>query len=370
MGDIADSLWRIIKPRIEEQNGLGVAETPKKIRARRGMAYINSEGGISTKSGSDPSGGDETGAPGAEQETDPENAGQDEKTNAPGSANGGAAGGPDGASGDVDDLLGASNPPVLDTQIGTLTGTDPDDGSDISIDLNRACGAEYDAPAGWDTPDQGPIPELYQQGYKWASTSGPASSSVGDHSSPVAALNAHSSWLNGQSSKYRNYSRGGYWVSQTNSGVPTEYQASFSGEEYIGGEWVSSPLQFGVTRNICGGGDPASVCPASPEAARPTEHPSDGSCKIAYDCAAGGFKGHSMDPDCSATQKTASTCQQVRSASDPNQYYRVCKLGDGGNKVTPVDNVGAPVPGGITYVTDGTGKITGVYDSVSQAHVN
>lgn len=73
MGEIRDAILKIVKSDKEIGNALQSAKVPGKIRSLRGIAYIGDDGGSKSKKVIDPSNGENTGAPGATQETDPAN---------------------------------------------------------------------------------------------------------------------------------------------------------------------------------------------------------------------------------------------------------------------------------------------------------
>ncbi|MCW8886985.1 MAG: hypothetical protein OQK12_17300 [Motiliproteus sp.] len=347
MGELAEAIIKIVKSDPEVRAGLGLEANPPKVRARVGFAVADKDGNITSGGGADESG--DTGLSGSGTETDPENASTGDSVSSPGTINGGASGGADGASGDVDDLFGSSGThTAMASQVATMTGTDPTTGGAVSIDLNRDCGAEYDAPPGWDDPDNGPVPEGWEEGTYWFANAGIL---AGWGADPLSAAQ------DVENTRFSIHIGPTY--------VTDDYYTFYIWDNVLN----SSVGAFGISRQNCGGST-AAYCTVTADDVSPAEHPSDGVCKIAYDCSEGGFKGHEKDPDCSAAEKTAETCKLIRSVSNTSKYTRYCRLGHGGTKITPTDSVGAPTPGAFSYELDSDGKVIGVYDSVSQVYVN
>lgn len=336
-----------IKPKYGEK--LKPAKKRRAIGPSVGIAYRSSSG-TQTRSG-DAVSEEITNDPVAEEQAD--DAGGGGSNSAGGSGSGG------GTTGDVDDLFKEDGSAAYGDQVATLTGLDPIDGGATSFDLNRPCGAEYDAPAGWDDPDTGPYPETYEPGKYWSSNDN--YESYARHTVDEACMVTLGEYTYVGYYQDPNYPNKMNCVRNVWNGTPGGVNQTYS-----------QVMQF-----ECGSKD-YDVC-LTP-AAREDEHPSDGECKIAYDCSEGGYKGHSMDPDCTAEQKTAKGVRYFTSASDPTKHYRVQRLANGGTKITPVDEPvydgsgnltsgGVPTAGGISVTTDASGRVNGYYDSSSQVWV-
>jgi hypothetical protein len=340
------SIRRIVKGMKDDPVGLGDAEDYKSIGTSRGEGYVNSRGDV-TGSGSSGSGDKEEQPDSSAPPTDNPS---DNDTGGGGGINDGRT--QDGDVADVHDDASSGD------TITEVTGTSSDGGTFYTLAPNTIEGIEYIPPDGWGDPDGDP-PQGYQHGYYWTTTAFGGS------------IGGDTAWN----------SPGTLWdaaIVQINSDPNRQNAALFSSSitatdgEGIATAWLGVIESFRVSdnfrftdnvdaiRNTCSG--TTSYCPATEDEVLPAEQPSDGICQIAYDHDAGGYKGHEKDPDCSASEKTASECVIIRSSTQSTRYFRYCRLADGGTKITEVDSSGAPKAGTIVKTTDADGRVNGFYD--------
>lgn len=336
--EITKSIRRIVRGLEDDPIGLADADEYKGIGTSRGEAFINSRGDVtgSKSEGSD----DKEEKPGSS--TPPNDNPNDTDTGGAGGTNDGSD--PAGTlKGDVDDVDEAI---TTDSQIGTVTGTEPTFGGFTSLNLNTLEGIEYIPPEGWSDPFT-PIEDVAGQVIDVDNIAqGPNSPPLGLLSVEIsqAAANAFVDSLAASTA-----------VNFIELVVDEPGVARFWNEEVTPGSGTfNAHLYANFSTRPCAGAE--CQLPAT------QLHPSDGRCDVVFDTAAGGYKGNVKDPDCSAAQILPTNFVIIRSQSDPSKYFRYTKLANGGTKITQVDAGGAPVPGTITKTTDEGGRVDGFFD--------
>lgn len=350
MAKLSDAVRKIVKDKLRAggTTTLDDIQPVKSIGTERGIANIGATGTI-TGSGSNsssqtgqPSTGAEAGAGGVTDPASDENG----QVNAGQGGSGGAAGG-GATSGDIHDVMDGAG---TDTTLGILTGEE--NGTLSSVNFNTFEGIEYIPPDGWDDLGNDPSPAGppdYEEGFFWALNS---LGTTAPHNNPQSVADAYAIGLIPIIGEFP-----GVYTLNCFGGGARVYAGGFACNHLS----FSSPLY----KISCSGHEGEEYCqPLSGTGEDPW--PSDGQCQIAFDVQAGGYKGHSSDPDCTAAQLIARNFVIQRSVSDPSKYYRTTRLASGGAKVTPVDAGGAPLPGGITKETDASGKIIGFYDTTTE----
>lgn len=328
------SIRRIVRGMEADPEGLGDPPDYKSIGTSRGIGYVNARGDVS--GGGSEGGGDKEEQPGNDGGSG-DAAGDENDTGGNGGTNDGST--PGGATdGDVKDVYDALTPGA---QHGTATGTDPATGNITSLNINTLEGIEYVPPDGWESPDSEEGFATTVEGPQSCATFAcPSSNDPGDRGATV--------WDSESGYAYTI----GYFIIGGISMPPAGYE----GLENC----VSCPVDSNgsyrpeLARSLVTYSEPPPISSG--------DWPSDGTCQVVWDEAAGGYKGHESDTDCSAAQKTASPFVIIRSQTDDTKYYRYTRLADGTTKIVIVDSGGTPVPGTIIKVVDESGKPIGFYD--------
>ncbi len=327
------SIRRIVRGLKDDPDGLGLADDYKGLGTSRGEAFINARGDV-TGSRSTGSGDNKDERPSS---STPDTGNPDDNdTGGGGGVNSGSD--PGGSlGGDVFDVDGSL---TTDSQLGTLTGTDPTTANFTSLNLNTLEGIEYVPPDTWDDPDEGPLPDGWTLGFFWiaaafANTRSPDPLTTAELDLPRVQSAVPGSTLFG-----------------VTKNSETSYTARYLRPSF-------SDLFVGSTRFPC---TTEGFCATDEDADRDQVWPTDGVCQVVYDTSEGGYKGNVKDPDCSAAQQSPTDFVIIKSVSDPSKFFRYTKLANGGTKITQVDAGGVPVPGTITKTTDEGGRVDGFFD--------
>lgn len=307
--------------------GLGPADEYDSIGTSRGEGVINSRGDVT---GSNSEGSDDKEDQPASPVPPADNP-EDNDTGGVGGTDDGSA--PDGAiNGDVKDV---DDQITTGSQIDTVTGTDPTTSDPVDLDLNTLEDIEYDPPPGWDSPD---TPPDSAEGAAWVI----ANNTTLFQGSGDAFLAYQV--LNPTAVSYVTAAKVGFVGL---AGHPRGYNF-----DQVGNVTFDPPQ--GITEVLFRAND---LSEAEIETVQPDDHPSDGSCSVVFDVAAGGYKGHVRDPDCSAAQKTPSQCIIIRSVTDNSKYFQFCKLASGSVKMTEVDEFGVAIPGSTVKIIGNDGRV-------------
>lgn len=343
---ITKSVRRIVKGMKDDPLGLGEAEDYKGIGTSRGEAYINARGDV-TGSGSDGSGEDKDEQP--PSSTPDTGTPDDNDTGGGGGTNNGSS--PEGAlDGDVDAVV-----PVIetDTQVGTVTGTDPVTGDPVSLSVSPVEDIEYNPPPNWDDPDEGPLPEGWTLGTSWF---------TGGDAATRASYPAASADLELAIRQVPPNTQGWYSWDTLTKISDTQYTVQFHRTNPPGDPGPDQVLRFNCTNE--------SYCATDPDADREQEWPTDGNCEIVWDYSENGYKGNVKDPDCSAAQKTASDSIIIRSVDDSNKYYKFTRLNDGRTKISEVDSGGVIITDSVIKVVGENGRYDNLYPADLDGSIN
>ncbi len=332
MSELSEAIIKIVKSDPDIGSAINAAVNPAKIYSRRGMAYVNDSGAITAKGGSE---GSSEGAPGAGQETDPENT--DRTDNAPGITGVGGGGGESKTAAAVNDTKKGD-------QTKDVTGSDYTTGSDdgnIKVKLNSIDDAARDNPGGWPDPDSPPTVSDWVSGREWLLQQSPSAAPDFATKSQVQAWGA------------ANLEPAGFSL----SGTDTQW---YGGANRWNGENFST---YTWSETVC---TPTPGDPTCPTVAPVDDWPTDGQCHLSWDTATGTFKGNAYDADCSGAQITGTAEVYIE---DSGVRKKISHLANGGFKITDVDASNVDDPAGYTRIYSPDGILQDIYTTDVGAQV-
>lgn len=360
--EIVDSIRRIVgKP---DAVSAPPIEQFKRISNTRSIAYVNNRGDVSTSA---QDGKDDledkpvTDTPLATDDNDTGGTGAQDgspNTNADPTLD------PDGGeilTGDIKTVYDAvTSATTLGSVSGTYRGT-----SDVACFNSNPLGegVEFEAPTGWDSPDDPPPITDWVEGIFFRLTViGGAYDYWGAGGSPFAAKSQVKAVAGAE------LLAAGYYVFSETATAITYFKLA---PPHLNGlstyAWISptcgSINDPGVGPEIC----PLDSMPPDPDPR--ASHPASGCCEVTWVEAESVYRGHPNDSECSASQLAGEAAPEICSIIDPSSCYRIERLQSGGSKITPVDASGAIVPSSIIIETDSSGKAIGFYDSSQYSYI-
>lgn len=321
---VVEAIRKIARTDPKIKTALDAAAQRAPIPAVRGIAYLNSDGGISSSQGNLPDDADTTG--------------EEEESGTP-------------------TLKRDSDIPVINDdlqpgdQADIFKGFDCATGEEITLDLSPIPGQEYPAPDGWEDANSPPIDPTYVQGRYWRYST----YSGGKFPTERQALNAYIPTAEAGTHPINSpsvYSWDGDWYHYDSYSNIHAWKRTYSHKSNpnYGGAVLAQILRYG-----CGDSTESYCNPAPEDLLLETEWPSNSTTELAL--IDGKFQASEYDPDAADIYKNNAPSSIEVCDGDGNRY----RLENGINNsivLTGINNDGSIPDDGETVVIDQSGRVT------------